>query len=73
MQFLQGFSSKRTLFIVSALSARPVAEFSIFPHEAESILLPATKLKVISNKPHLSDPKIQEITLEEVEIIPESK
>ncbi|CAF3427006.1 unnamed protein product [Rotaria socialis] len=59
-----------TLFTILSSSARGIVEFSNFPHEAESILLPATKFKVLSNKLSTNRRGLYEITLQEIEAAP---
>lgn len=56
------------LYWIKSSSAKSIATFSNFPSEAESILLPATKLKVIS-KQLLPTYKgtVYEIHMEEIE------
>ncbi|UJR36332.1 hypothetical protein I4U23_029060 [Adineta vaga] len=55
-----------TLYTIKSHSARSVQEFSLVPFESESILLPATKLKVIEQRSHPKYVKVYEIYLEEI-------
>ncbi|CAF0995773.1 unnamed protein product [Rotaria magnacalcarata] len=65
-------SMNGTIFTILSSSAREIVEFSNFPHEVESILLPATKFKVLSNKLSTIHKGLYEITLQEIEAAPEA-
>jgi hypothetical protein len=55
-----------TLYRIKSFSARSIEKFSIFPSEAESILLPTTQLKVIRKQPSSSHIGLYEIDMEEI-------
>jgi len=61
------------LYWIKSFSARSVEKFSIFPSEAESILLPTTQLKVIRKQPSSSHIGLYEIDMEEIHAVSASK
>jgi len=64
---------KRTLFWINSTSARSIAVFSAFPDEKESILLPGTQVKIIDKTIDPKDKTLIIVTLEEINMVRESK
>ncbi|CAF3331923.1 unnamed protein product [Rotaria sp. Silwood2] len=62
-----------TLFTILSSSARSIVDFSQYPEEEESILLPATNIKVISKNPSLKYKGLSEIKVEEIETVSHGK
>ncbi len=52
---------------IKSFSARDISQFSRFPTEQESILLPATKLKVISKRLSSKYSGVYEFEMEEID------
>lgn len=56
-----------TIFTIISSSAKDIAVFSKFPAEAESILLPAIRVKVLSKKLSSTHKGLYEISVEEIQ------
>jgi hypothetical protein len=65
--------TQRTIFYIKATSAKPIKDFSKFSSEAESLLLPGTKVKIISKKISPHDGGTHLVEVEEVANVPDGK
>jgi hypothetical protein len=57
---------KRTLCWINSVSAKSIANFSDFPHEQESVLLPGTQLKIINKTVDPYDKTVNIIEMDEI-------
>ena len=68
-----GEMKKGTLFWIKSSSARPITQFSIYRDEDEFILLPATKVQIISKTIDLNNNNITIVMMEEIPTVHDSK
>jgi hypothetical protein len=62
--FMAQLGGKATLLTLQCKNAVDVSRLSLYPHEAESLLLPGTRLRVLSRK---RVGNVAHITVEEVQ------